>query len=78
MNRLRRLNNGGGNGVCASRRYALDRHAVRAGGQTHLSLPFLGNLVSLHLGPCRMIFLDCCLTLFRPALVKRGAPLAGG
>lgn len=38
-------------------------------GRAHLSLPFLGNLVSLHLGPCRKIFLVCCLTVFEPCLV---------
>lgn len=72
MDRLRRPDNGGGNGVYASRRYVLlDRHAARAGGRAHLSVPFLGNLVSLQLGPCRMIFLTCCLTVFGPCLVQK-------
>lgn len=81
IDRLRRPDNGGGNGVCASRRYVLlDRQAARAGGRAHLSLPVPGNLVSLHLGPCRTIFLACWLTLFGPCLVqkRRAPPPAGG
>lgn len=41
--------------MCCSTDNPRGQHA----GQLHLSLPFLGNLVSLHLGPCRMIFLSC-------------------
>lgn len=44
MDRLRRPDNGGGNGVYASRRYVLlDRHAARAGGRAHLSLAVPGE-----------------------------------
>lgn len=44
IDRLRRPDNGGGNGVCASRRYVLlDRQAARAGGRAHLSLPVPGE-----------------------------------